>query len=145
MDYKQALIIARVKTIDENKQLDVPFQVFFCVMVKNNVIHYDFSKLSDGDEVLALVSYMVDHPTTPMDDTYAVASLCDNVVSMPWEDLGVREDSVITNFKTDPRVRTFWNVTKAEYFANTDENGNTQPYQGEDKNELAEFYPSELL
>lgn len=129
--YKEAIIIARVKEVEGNKSLDIPFTAYRATIVKDNQVHYDFSNLSDGDSVLALVSYMAGHPITNIDDTDKVLSLGDDLVAIQSGE----------EFQNSPKVREYWWKTNKDAFL---EQNPDAVYEGEDGDKLHAFYPSSL-
>lgn len=129
--YKEAIIIAKVKEVEGNKSLDIPFTAHRLTMVKDNQVHYDFSNLSDGDSVLALVSYMAGHPITNIDDTDKVLSLGDDLVAIQSGE----------EFQNSPKVRKYWWKTNKDVFL---EQNPDAVYEGEDGDKLHAFYPSSL-
>jgi hypothetical protein len=172
MDYKQALIICNVVEVEETPatykvvteatettpaelaidtpavmtpKLDVPFEIYGCTIAYNNKVFYELSQELVGKQVLALITYMVDHPQIHRDDTYAVASLGENIIAMPWEDIPVIDGSIVTDFQNDHRVLQFWSTKKKDIVVGYTENETPIMYNEADKEKLSAFYPNDLM
>jgi len=120
--YKNCYILARVIEEEGTLKFDIPFRTYHQAIVKDNELKYCYFDPSMKDkEVMVYISY---HP----DDEEKVFKY-KGFLGVEWKDVEKSE-----------RIKPHWNVTKADYLAETNEFGATIKYAGKDKDKLAKPY-----
>lgn len=137
-------IVVNCKVVaDENGgyKLDLPFPIYHQEVVhKGKIIGcYPLTADLEGEDVIAVVKVSVEERTQEIDGKTVIAVPNSKSDAEKYEGL-------ITDYQNDERVKEHWTQTKAETFISIDEDTEmVVMYDGEDKDELLEFYNSDAL